>query len=44
MKKRTSNMSDELRPEYDLRKLLKGAARGKYAKRYHAGTWGCPLG
>jgi hypothetical protein len=38
MKKRTSNMSDELRPEYDLRKLLKGAARGKYAKRYHAGT------
>ena len=38
MKKRGNNMSDELRPEYDLRKLLKGAARGKYAKRYHAGT------
>jgi len=38
MKKRRSNMSDELRPEYDLRKLFKGAARGKYAKRYQAGT------
>ena len=31
-------MKDELRPEYDLRQLLKGAVRGKYAKRYHAGT------
>jgi hypothetical protein len=30
--------TDELRPEYDLRQLLKGAVRGKYAKRYHAGT------
>jgi hypothetical protein len=38
MKKSRNNMSDELRPEYDLRQLLKGAARGKYAKRYHAGT------
>jgi hypothetical protein len=38
MKKRTNNLSDELRPEYDLRKLFKGAARGKYAKRYYAGT------
>jgi hypothetical protein len=38
MKKRRNNTSDELRPEYDLRQLLKGAARGKYAKRYHAGT------
>ena len=27
-----------LRPEYDLRQLLKGAVRGKYAKQYHAGT------
>jgi hypothetical protein len=32
MKKRGNNMGDELRPEYDLRQLLKGAARGKYAK------------
>jgi hypothetical protein len=27
-----------LRPEYDLGELLKGGVRGKYAKRYHAGT------
>jgi len=27
-----------LRPEYDLRQLLRGGVRGKYAKRYHAGT------
>jgi hypothetical protein len=38
MKKQKSKMSDELRPEYDLRQLLKGGVRGKYAKRYHAGT------
>ena len=38
MKKRKNNMNDELRPEYDLRQLLKGAVRGKYADRYHAGT------
>jgi hypothetical protein len=28
---------DDLRPEYDLRKL-KGGVRGKYAARYKAGT------
>ena len=38
MKKRKSKTNDELRPEYDLRQLLQGAVRGKYAKRYHAGT------
>src|SRR5450759_2363436 len=38
MNKRRDKMSDELRPEYDLRQILKGAIRGKYAKRYHAGT------
>ena len=38
MKKRKSKANDELRPEYDLRQLLQGAVRGKYAKRYHAGT------
>jgi hypothetical protein len=27
-----------LRPEYDLGQLLEGGVRGKYAKRYHAGT------
>jgi hypothetical protein len=31
-------MNDELRPEYDLGQLLKGGVRGKYARRYHAGT------
>jgi hypothetical protein len=38
MKKRKSEMKDELRREYDMRQLLKGSVRGKYAKRYHAGT------
>ena len=38
MKKRRNRTNDELRPEYDLRQLLKGGVRGKYAKRYHAGT------
>jgi hypothetical protein len=32
-----------LRPEYDLRQLLKGAVRGKSAKRYCAGTNLVPL-
>ena len=36
--KKTSRTNDDLRPEYDLRQLLKGGVRGKYAKRYHAGT------
>ena len=31
-------MDDELRSEYDLRELLEGAVRGKYAERYRAGT------
>jgi hypothetical protein len=38
MKKLRNEKNDELRPEYDLRALLKGGVRGKYAKRYHAGT------
>lgn len=39
MKKRPMDENDdELRPEYDLRKLLKGGVRGKYAGRYRAGT------
>jgi len=39
MKKKLRNeMDDELRSEYDLRELLKGAARGKYVERYRAGT------
>lgn len=38
MRKRRDKMNDELRQEYDLRELLKAGVRGKYAKRYHAGT------
>ncbi len=39
MKKETSpEMEDELRPEYDLKTLLKGGVRGKYAERYRKGT------
>jgi len=33
-----SELSDELRPEYDLSKLLKDGVQGKYAERYRAGT------
>ena len=38
MKKQGDKVNDELRPEYDLQQLLKTGVRGKYAKRYHAGT------
>jgi hypothetical protein len=31
-------MNDELRPEYDMKQLLEGAVRGKYAGRYAEGT------
>jgi len=37
-KETTSEMEDELRPEYDLTELLKGGVRGKYVSRYRAGT------
>ena len=36
--KKTSDMSDALRPEYDVTQLMKGAVRGKYAARYRTGT------
>jgi len=38
MKKKPAEENDELRPEYDLKSLLKGGVRGKYAKQYRAGT------
>jgi hypothetical protein len=38
MKKPKNKESDELRPEYNLGQLLKGAVRGKYAKRFQTGT------
>ncbi len=37
MKKKTE-LNDELRPEYDMKSLLKGGVRGKYTARYRAGT------
>ena len=37
-KNMTSELDDELRPEYDLHALLKGGVRGKYVARYRAGT------
>ncbi|MFZ5820316.1 MAG: hypothetical protein ACOYYJ_10470 [Chloroflexota bacterium] len=37
MKKQTE-LNDELRSEYDMKSLLKGGVRGKYAARYRAGT------
>jgi hypothetical protein len=37
MKKQTE-LNDELRPEYDLKSLLKDGIRGKYATRYNSGT------
>jgi len=39
MKKRNDlEKTDDLRSEYDLRKLLKGGVGGKYADRYREGT------
>ena len=38
MKKKSDEMNDELRPEYDMKSLLKDGVRGKYAKEYREGT------
>jgi hypothetical protein len=39
MKKETTpEMSDELRPEYNLHQFLKEGVRGKYAERYREGS------
>lgn len=39
MKNETSpETEDDLRPEYDLKTLLKDGVRGKYADRYREGT------
>jgi hypothetical protein len=38
MKKPVNEMADELRPEYDMKSLLKDGTRGKYAKRFREGT------
>ncbi len=36
-KKNKTDLYDELRPEYDFSQL-KGGVKGKYAKKYRAGT------
>jgi hypothetical protein len=36
--KKKSELNDELRPEYDMKSLLKGGVRGKYTARYRMGT------
>jgi hypothetical protein len=36
--KKKPELNDELRSEYDMKSLLKGGVRGKYARRYHEGT------
>ncbi len=36
--KKAIELTDDLRSEYDMSELLPGAVRGKYAKRYKAGT------
>jgi len=38
MKKKRTSKKDELRPEYDLKKLLKTGVRGKYVERFRKGT------
>ncbi|MBW2167546.1 MAG: hypothetical protein JRG74_16135 [Deltaproteobacteria bacterium] len=37
-KKSKDDKSDDLRPEYDLRELLKNGVQGKYADRFQEGT------
>jgi hypothetical protein len=36
--KKKAKIDKDLRPEYDMKSLLKGGTRGKYAARYRAGT------
>jgi hypothetical protein len=38
MKKKITKLNDDLRPEYDMKSLLKNGVRGKYAKQYREGT------
>jgi hypothetical protein len=37
-KKSKAGKADDLRPEYDLRELLKDGVQGKYADRFREGT------
>lgn len=37
-KKSEGGIGDDLRPEYDFRKMLRAGVQGKYAGRYREGT------
>lgn len=37
-KENKQELEDDLRPEYDLKSLLKSGIRGKYAHRFQEGT------
>ncbi len=37
-KKSPDDVDDDLRPEYDLASLLRGAEQGRYAERFRKGT------
>ena len=37
-KKSRKELNDDLRPEYDLSRLLQTGVRGKYAQRFREGT------
>ncbi|TAN41955.1 MAG: hypothetical protein EPN22_13750 [Nitrospirae bacterium] len=37
-KENKQKINDDLRPEYDLKELLKTGVRGKYARRFQEGT------
>ena len=39
----TSELDDDLRPEYDLRQLVRRGERGRYAKRFPEGIVLVPL-
>jgi hypothetical protein len=37
-KKSRAHMDDDIRPEYDLGQMLRGAEQGRYAERFRQGT------
>lgn len=37
-RKSPDGLDDDLRPEYDLQQMLRGAEQGKYAERFRQGT------
>ncbi|HEX3128227.1 MAG TPA: hypothetical protein VH394_12930 [Thermoanaerobaculia bacterium] len=37
-KKPQDDLGDDLRPEYDLRQMLRGSEQGRYGERFRQGT------